>query len=273
VPLPPPSDPFADFKARQAIAWGAAPFERVADTMADIHDRLVESLAPRPGERWLDVATGTGPVALRAARRGARATGVDLAPALVTTARGLAAAEARTVRWAVADCERLPVGDARFDVVVSAVGVIFAPDHAAVAAELARVCRPGGRLGLACWPPESGAARMAELTLSFVPVPPPPAAGNPFDWGRPEHVRARLGHAFELEFLSGTSVHEAPSAEAIWDLYRTAAGPVARLVASLPPPQLGELRRAFVDLVAPHRVGGRIRYPREYLLVLGRRCG
>lgn len=265
------ADPFAELKRRQAAVWGLAPFERVSDTMADIHDRLVGRLAPRPGERWLDLATGTGPVARRAARAGARVTALDLAPALVATARRLAAAEGLTIGLAVGDCEALPCPDGSFDVVVSALGVMFAPDHGAVARELARVCRPGGRLGLVAWEPDGGAARMTRLTASFAPAPPPPGAGSPLDWGRERYVLDRLGSAFALDFERGVSLHVEPSAEAMWHLFLTAAGPVRAIHGALDPGRREELRRAFVGLLEGHREGDAVRFPREYLLAVGRR--
>jgi SAM-dependent methyltransferase len=264
-------DRFAELKARQAVSWGAAPFERITETFADIHDRLIARLAPRPGETWLDVATGTGPLALRAARAGASVVGVDLAPSLIDTARQLAAAAGLAIRLEVGDCERLAYPPASFDVVVSSFGTIFAPDHAAVADELARVCRPGGKLGLASWRPGGGAARMTEVVMSFQLGPPVPGAGNPFDWGREEYVRSRLDDAFELEFVAGDSPQIAPAAEAVWDLYISSAGPVKTLASALPPDRREALRRAFVSLVDAHRDAGGIRFPREYLLVLGRR--
>src|SRR5690242_10373712 len=107
--------------------WGSAPWERVADTMADIHERLVDLLAPRVGERWLDVGTGTGAVALRAARAGAEVVGVDLSPVMVETAARLADAEGLAVEFATADAQQLPYDAASFDVVSSAHGVVFAP--------------------------------------------------------------------------------------------------------------------------------------------------
>ena len=264
-------DRFADLKTRQALTWGAAPFERITETFAEIHDRLIACLGPRPGETWLDVATGTGPLALRAAQAGASVVGVDLAPALIATARQLAAAAGLRIAYTVGDCERLTHPAASFDVVVSSFGTIFAPDHAAVAAELARVCRPGGRLGLAAWQPGGGAARMTEVVMAFQPGPSPPGAGNPFDWGREEYVRSRLHEAFELEFLPGESPQIAPSAEAVWDLYVTSAGPVKALADTLPSDRHEALRQAFVALVDAHRDRRGIRFPREYLLILGRR--
>lgn len=264
-------DRFAELKARQAVTWGAAPFEQITETFADIHDRLIACLSPRPGERWLDVASGTGPLAQRAARAGATVFGVDFAPVLIATARRLAAAEGLNIRLEIGDCETLAHPPASFDVVVSSFGTMFAPDHAAVAAELARVCRPGGRLGLAGWRPGGGAARMAEVVMSFQPGVPTPGAGNPFDWGREAYVEGRFGDAFDLEYLTGESPHVAASAEAIWDLYVHAAGPVRTLADSLPPVRRDALRQAFVSLVDAYRDRGGVRFPREYLLVLGRR--
>ena len=197
--------------------------------------------------------------------------GVDLAPSLIATARQLAAAAGLAIQFEVGDCERLAYPDASFDAVVSSFGTIFAPDHAAVADELARVCRPGGKLGLASWRPGGGAARMAEVVMSFQPSSPVPGVGNPFDWGREEYVRSRLDDAFELEFVAGDSPQIAPSAEAVWDLYVSSAGPVKALASALPPERREALHRTFVSLVDAHRDHDGTRFPREYLLVLGRR--
>jgi SAM-dependent methyltransferase len=267
------SGPFAEIKRRQAAIWGLGPLERVSDTMADIHDRLVARLGPRPGERWLDLATGTGPVARRAARAGADVTGLDLAPALVDTARRLGAGEGASLRFEVGDCEALPYPDGSFDVVASALGVIFAPDHAAVAGGGAGGGRAGGRRGLVAWEPDGGAARMTRLTASFAPGSPPPGAGNPLDWGRAPYVTERLGDAFELDFERGVSIHVEPSGEAMWRLFVESVGPVRAIHGSLEPERREALHRAFVALVEAHREGDAVRFPREYLLVVGRRRG
>ena len=138
-------------KERHARVWGSAPFERAAATIADMHDALVASLEPKPGVRWLDLACGAGDVAFRAAEAGAVVTGSDLAPVLIETAKRRAAEAGLKLTLEVADCEALPYESESFDIVSSSIGVIFAPDHAAVASELARVTRPGGRLGLTSW--------------------------------------------------------------------------------------------------------------------------
>lgn len=245
--------------------WGSAPWERVAETLAPLHDHLVAELSPRAGERWLDAATGTGAVAVRAARAGAEVTGLDLAPRLVETARRLAADEGLAIRFDVGDCEDLPYDDASFDVVASAVGVIFAPDHGAVARELARVCRPEGRLGLVSWRPNPALSAVLE---PFRPRP-EPGAGDPDDWGRVEHVRDLLAHAFELRFVEGNHALQGESAEAIWTLLTTAHGAFKSLLESLDTRRRAELHRAFVRYVEPYRADGAIRAPDDYLLVTG----
>ncbi|HYY32817.1 MAG TPA: class I SAM-dependent methyltransferase [Gaiellaceae bacterium] len=256
-------------KTRQAEVWGSAPWERVAETLAPLHDHLVAELSPRAGERWLDAATGTGAVAIRAARAGAELTGLDLAPRLVETAKRLAADEGLDIRFDVGDCEDLPYDDASFDVVASAVGVIFAPDHVAVARELARVCRPGGRLGLVSWQPNPAWSAVLEPFR----LRPEPGAGDPDDWGRKEHVRDLLGYEFELRFVEGNHALQGESAEAIWELLTTAHGAFKALLESLDAPRRGQLHRAFVGYLEQYRADGGISAPDDYLLILGVRRG
>src|SRR5262249_34732849 len=130
-----------------AVWWADAEYELVAEMFAPIHDRLVEKLAPRPGERWLDIATGTREVAARAARAGAHVTARDFAPGLIEKARR----GTEPVCWEVGDAQQLPHEDAAFDVVASCFGLIFAPDAERVVSECRRVLRPGGRLGMTAW--------------------------------------------------------------------------------------------------------------------------
>jgi SAM-dependent methyltransferase len=258
---------FEDVKARQSVVWGSAPWERVAETLAPLHDHLVEELSPGPGQRWLDVATGTGAVAIRAARAGADVTGLDLAPRLIETARRVAAEEGLAIRFEVGDCEDLPYEDSTFDVVSSAVGVIFSPDHHAVARELARVCRPGGRLGLAAWRPNPD----YEAVMAPFREPPEPAAGDSDNWGREEYVREILAADFDLRFVEGDCPLVAESAEAIWQLWTTSAGPLKALVESLARLRRDELHRSYVSYLERYRTDGGVRAPDEYLLVLGGR--
>lgn len=261
---------FEELKQRHSVVWGTGPYERISATIADLQDELVGRLEPRPGVRWLDTATGTGEVAKRAARAGADVTGLDLAPALIETAKREAEAEGLEIRYDVGDAEAMPYEDASFDVVSSSCGVMFAPDHAAIAGELARVTRPGGRIGLGCWSPESTIHEMFRIQGKYAP-PPPAGVGSPFDWGSEEHVTRLLGDAFELEFASLESPLVGPSAEGAWELFSTSYGPTKTLADSLDEDRREEFHRDFVELHARYEDDKGLRMPRAYLLTLGTR--
>lgn len=261
---------FTELKQRQSVMWGNGPYERITDTIRDIHRLVVDRLDPQPGERWLDAACGTGAVAFLAAERGADVVGIDLAPALIETARELAAQRGAEVTFEVGDCEKLPAADASFDVVSSTCGVMFAPDHAAVARELARVTRPGGRLALACWTPEGGLGDLFRMMAPFAP-PPPEGAGSPFDWGREEHVRTLLGDAFELAFERHDSPLTLSSGVEYWELFSSSYGPTKTLAESLDEERRAAFRQAWIDWAEQYRENGGIVQHREYLLTTGRR--
>jgi SAM-dependent methyltransferase len=261
---------FEELKQRASVAWGEAPFEKIAHQIANVHDQLVAELSPRPGDEWLDVGTGTGGVAVRAARKGAKVTGSDLAPALIETARRLAQEEELDIRYEVGDAEQLPYGDASFDVVSSSFGAIFAPDHSAVAREFSRVCRPGGRIGLTAWDPDGGIGDFFRMMGQFQP-PPPEGAGNPLDWGRQEHARELLEGDFELRFVRGQDPQVGESGEELWQLFVSSFGPMKVLYDSLEEPRREELHRAYVEHLERYRHDGGIEAPREYIIILGTR--
>ena len=261
---------FHELKARQAVAWSSAPFDRMVHTLAPMHDELLRRLEPRWGEQWLDVATGTGRVALEAARAGAVVTGVDIADRLIDTAKQLGAEAGLSARFEVGDAEHLPYPDASFDVVASSVGVMFAPDHAAAARELGRVCRPGGRLGLTAWRLEGGVGDFFRLMAPFQPSA-VAGAGDPFDWGDEQHVTGLLAPDFELEFDELDAPHTAESGEAAWAELSSFYGPTKTLSDSLGPMRRLELQRAVVEFYEAHRSGARVHHQRRYLLVLGSR--
>jgi SAM-dependent methyltransferase len=259
---------FEELTARHAQVWSAAPFEKIAAIITEMHVALAERLAPQPGERWLDLACGTGDVAFHAARAGAIVTGSDLSPTLIETARSQAEALGLDLTLEVADCQALPYDDASYDVVSSSVGVIFAPDHARVASELARVCRPGGRVGLTAWRRDSGVGDIFAGMSPFMP-PPPEGAGSPFQWGEDAYVEQMLGDAFELTIDELDTRHEGDDPAEMWDLFRTSYGPSAVLWSSLDDDRRRELDESMTAVWEKHRDGARIDMERRYILVTG----
>jgi len=262
---------FEALKQRQSVIWGNGPYQRVTETITDVHEAVVKRLGPKKGERWLDLACGTGAVSELAARAGADVVGVDLAPVLIETARARAKEQGLKIEYQVGDCERLEgIGDASFDAVSSTCGIMFAPDHEATARELARVVRPGGRIGLANWTPDAkGVARLFRIMAPFQAGPPP---SSPFDWGRKEHVHELLGDAFELDIEQKVSTLETADGEEYWQLFATSYGPTKTLAESLPEDRREELHRAWVEFFDTEcREGDHVAHPREYLLIAGTR--
>ena len=244
--------------------WGDADYDRVARQFAPIHDELVARLEPSSGDRWLDLGTGTGEVALRAAQAGAEVTAVDISERLLDIARGKPGAD--RVRWELGDAQALRFEDASFDVVVSCFAVIFAPDQNAATAELARVCKPAGRLGLTSWRPEDGPHAIYER---FVPSD---SIAGADQWGEEAHVHGLLDGAFELEIDERVWHMTADSPEAAWTLMSEGAPPVKALLARLEPAEAAEFRAAMLERWAGFQTdGGRVEEPRRYLLVTGRR--
>ena len=261
---------FAELKARHSVVWGNGPYERITNTIRDIHALVLERTDPKAGERVLDAATGTGAVAILAAQRGAEVIGQDIAPVLIETAQQRAAEEGVGVRFEVGDAEAMTYDDASFDVVLSTCGVMFAPDHEAVAGELARVTKPGGRLALACWQPNTGMHDVFKMMGPFMP-PPAPGAGSPFAWGDDEHVRELLGDAFELAFEEYDSPLTLASGEEYWELFSTSYGPTKTAIEALEPDRREEFHRAWIEFGDARREGDAMVHHREYLLTLGTR--
>ena len=257
---------YEELKERQSVMWGNGPYERIADTIVDVHEAVVELLAPTPGDRWLDLATGTGAVAEDAAAAGAQVTAIDLAPVLIETAKERASAKGLEIDYRVGDAERLDLPDAAFDKVSSTCGVMFAPDHEAVARELARVTKPGGRIGLANWTPAGGLGRLFKVMTPYQPAPPP---SSPFDWGDETRVRELLGDDFELELEERVSTLRTPTAEEYWQLFSTSYGPTKTLAESIGE-RREDLRRDWIEFFETnYESGGEIAHTREFLLVSG----
>ena len=247
--------------------WSLGAYERLAARFGPVQDQLVERVGIAAGDRVLDVATGTGEVAVRAAARGAQVTAIDISTPMIEKARRRADEAGVDVSFDTGDAEYLPYEDACFDAVVSNFGLIFAPDHANVASELARVACPGGRLAFTAWKPNR---KLGELYRRFTEDP--IEGRESYEWGRDDHVEDMLGEDFDLEFEDGTLWLEADSAQEIWELFSQSAPPVIALVKRLDEKQVKTFHRAFVDLYESYRTPeGGIRAPRRYLLVLGRR--
>jgi ubiquinone/menaquinone biosynthesis C-methylase UbiE len=243
--------------------WGGADYDRMAQQFAPIHDDLVARVAPAVGERWLDVGTGTGEVALRAARSGADVTAVDISDALLDIAR--AKAGAASVTWELGDAQSLRFDDASFEGVVSCFAVIFAPNPEAAAGELARVCRPGGRLGVTAWRPEDAPHAIYQR---FAPNE---SYATADEWGKESRVTELLGKAFELQIEEGVWHLTGESPEAVWELVSEGAPPLKALLGNLGPDQAAEFREAMLDYWTGFQTNGGVDEPRRFLIVTGRR--
>jgi SAM-dependent methyltransferase len=214
-----------ELKERQQRIWSSGDYARIAWITGRLATELCDEVALRPGERVLDVACGTGHVALEAARTFCEVTGVDYVPDLVEVARRRAEAEHLSVDFRVGDAEALPFPDQHFDTVLSAIGVMFTADHERAAAELVRVTRPGGRIGLASWTPTGFVGDLLRAVSRH--VPPPPAARPPTRWGTVEGLVELFGpRLHDLRIRTASVRQRFPSEEAFADFFLHYYGPV-----------------------------------------------
>ena len=258
-------DALAQFKQVQKQGWAHfAPLEAVTTREAA---RLVKHAGVRAGARVLDVACGTGVVAITAARLGARVTGLDLTPELLRRARENAGIADVVVDWHEGDAEQLPFGDADFDVVLSQFGHMFAPRPEVAVAEMLRVLKSGGTIAFSTWPPELAIGRLFALGGRYMP-PPPPGVAPPPPWGDPNVVRERLGTAVkDLIFDRATMLVPALSPQHNRVMAERTAGPLVKLVESLTatdPARLAAFRREFEAIVADYFQDNTVR--QDYLL-------
>ncbi|CAL9422586.1 putative protein [Actinosynnema sp. ALI-1.44] len=264
-----------DFKQVNRTMWSYGDYARVAELLDPGAVRLVERLDVRPGTRHLDVATGNGNVALLTARRGADVVGLDLTDDFFDDARRRAARLGVQVRLMAGDGEDLPFPDGSFDLVTSTYGIQFAPHHEVVAAELARVCRAGGALGMCNWTPRSWTAHFQEVLSSYFP-PPPRDTGQPMLWGDERYLDRLLGGHFELVTRRRGLWYPFPGAEALIAFFESCFGPFLAARRSISPPsRWAQLRAELVEVsedffVADERGGG---FEVEYLEVVGTRRG
>ena len=261
-------------KAKHRAMWALGDYSAVVtDIVAPLGEILVEASDIRPGQRLLDVAAGTGSVAIPAARAGADVVASDLTPELLEVGRRLTENTDLAIEWRVADAEALPFADAEFDRVLSCLGVMFAPHHQAGADELIRVCRPGGTIGLVSWTPTGFIGQMFATMKPYVP-PPPPGVQPPPLWGSAEHVRNLLGDRVEdIETrVQALEVDRFGTPEAFRDYFKSNYGPtiVAYRGIADDPERTAALDRDLVELARRFDLGnGRTEW--EYLLVTARR--
>ncbi len=247
------SDPFEKFKANQRASW--AHFGPLAVFTTPSAARLVRFAGVQPGQRVLDVGSGTGVVAVTAARLGAKVTAADLTPELIDQARHNAEIAGVAVDWHEADVEALPFADAQFDVVLSQFGHMFAPRPDLAIAQMLRVLRPGGTIAFSTWPPDQFVGRLFALTARYAP-PPPPGVAPPVQWGDPGVVRERLGAAVrEIVFERDLMLVNTLSPQHLRYATERTAGPVLKLVESLEksdPAKLAEYRRESDELASSY---------------------
>jgi ubiquinone/menaquinone biosynthesis C-methylase UbiE len=266
----------ADLKAlktRQQAAWSSGDYARIGTTLQIVGEELCEALDVRAGQRVLDIAAGNGNASLAAARRGCDVVATDYVPALLERARERAAADRLDIEFREADAESLPFPDGSFDVVVSTFGVMFTPDQEAAAAEMVRVCRPGGKIGLANWTPEGFIGQLFKVIARH--VPPPRDARSPALWG----TRSRIAELFAAHGVSIASaqrnfVFRYRSPENWLEVFKTYYGPLLKTFAALAPAAQAGFQRDVMALIDQfNRSGdGSMVVPSEYLeIVITRR--
>ncbi|RZA36894.1 MAG: class I SAM-dependent methyltransferase [Lysobacteraceae bacterium] len=256
-------------KNRQQAAWSSGDYAVVGTTLQIVGEQLAEACDLRWDERVLDVAAGNGNATLAAARRGCKVVSTDYVPALLDLGAGRARAEGLRAHFQVADAEALPFKNGHFDAVLSTFGVMFSPDHALAASELVRVCRPGGRIGMANWTPESLIGQMFKIIGRQ--LPPPPGAQSPSLWGVESRLQELFGaHAQRIAITAREFNFRYRSPAHFIEVLRTWYGPVHKAFASLPPAQAAELESDLSSLMGRlnRAAADSLVVPSEYLEIV-----
>ncbi|HWC26646.1 MAG TPA: methyltransferase domain-containing protein [Solirubrobacteraceae bacterium] len=266
------SDELTGLKGLQRAIWSAGDYDAIAELFWDVGAVVAETAAIEPGMRVLDVATGTGNAAIRAAEAGAQVVGLDLVPELFADARRREALAGVSVEWIEGDAEALPFADESFDRVLSTFGVMFAPRHDVAAAELVRSCRSGGMIVLANWTPGGFFGRMFAMLAEHLPESAPPGGEPPAMWGDERHVRALLGGQAQLALERRTVDFVYPSRDEMIADYEERFGPLVLAKRILEPASYAGLVEDLRALFEACDAGdGEVRIPAEYLLVSGLR--
>jgi ubiquinone/menaquinone biosynthesis C-methylase UbiE len=277
--MPATAEAGRELKAATRAMWALGDYHKFATELVwELGPVLVEACGISAGQRVLDVAAGSGNVAIRAAEAGAQVVASDLTPENFEAGRREARARGVELDWVEGDAEALPFGDVEFDVVTSSFGAMFAPNHQAVADELVRVCRPGGTIGMINFTPEGLAADFFGVLAPYMP-PPSPGALPPLIWGSEEHVRELFGDRVEsLEMTRREYVERAASPRDYCEFFKVTFGPAVAIYASLAdqPERAAALDRDFLEFATRSNRGasdGPAEYHYEYLLVVARRRG
>jgi SAM-dependent methyltransferase len=238
---------FSAVKTKQQAAWSAGDYAVVGTTLQIVGESLCEALDLRAGERVLDVAAGNGNATLAAARRWTEVTSTDYVPTLLERARARAGAEGLPVTFEQADAENLQYADASFDVVLSTFGVMFTPDQDKAAAEMARVCKPGGKIGLANWTPSSFVGELFKLIGRY--LPPPAGVKSPALWGTEERLRELFGDRVgSIAIEAKDFVFRYRSAAHFLEVFRVYYGPVHKAFGALDAAKQESLAADLIDL-------------------------
>lgn len=246
-------------------------YDEISRSIADAIEHAVERLQPKPGERILDLATGTGWGSRVVAQRFPKVTitGADIADQMLEHARSAAAAQHLDIDYRHADAEKLPFDDRAFDGVMSTFGVMFVGKPEAAAGELARVVKPGGRVVLATWKHDGNLFHMFGVMKQYMPAPPQPPPPSPFEWGKYERLTELLGKNFDVKFEEGTNQFRYASGEQAWNLWLNHYGPSKSLAANLDDARREEFKR---DMIAWHeQFKSNLGYdqPRQYVITYG----
>jgi ubiquinone/menaquinone biosynthesis C-methylase UbiE len=268
-----PSIDLEAIKARQQGAWSSGDYAIVGTTLQIVGEDLCEALDVRSGQQLLDVAAGNGNVALAAARRWCDVVALDYVPALLERARERANADKFAIDFREGDAEALPFADESFDVVVSTFGVMFTPNQDAAAAEMARVCRSGGKIGLANWTPEGFIGQLFKTIGKH--LPPPSGVKSPALWGTQARIDEMFGpHASSIRIEKRNFMFRYRSPQHWLDIFKTYYGPLLKTFAAIDPTQRPALDRDVISLIAQFNRAedGTVVVPGEYLeIVITRR--
>ncbi len=265
----PPAADLAAVKLKQQAAWSAGDYAVVGTTLQIVGETLCEALDLAAGARVLDVAAGNGNVTLAAARRWCDVTSTDYVGALLERGKARARAEGLAVQFEEADAENLPYADASFDVVLSTFGVMFTPNQHQAASEMARVCKPGGQIGLANWTPSGFIGELFKVIGRY--LPPPAGVKPPSLWGTEDHLRELFGpHIKTLEVQRKNFVFRYRTPQHWLDTFRTYYGPMHKAFGALDAARQESLAADLIGLAQQFNQtpGGAMRVPSEYLEVV-----